>query len=248
MLYICSDHANPTGLTLSTSVRRSLLQAAHDLDLLLLEDGAYNYFCYDGAPLSPLKSLDGGERVVYIGSFAKSVFPGLRVGFIAADQNIVAPGGRRSTLAEEMSKAKSLLTVNTPPLMQALVGGLLLAHDCSLREFVEPRVQAIRASRDAMLAALETSVPRRADGSRAISWNRPSGGFFLTVTMSRPVGNDDLLACAERYGVTWTPMSYFHLEASDSCQIRLSFSYVTPEEARTGIARLAQWMRCVVDE
>ncbi len=246
VLYVSSDHANPTGLSLSLADRRKLLDAAVDLDLLLLEDGAYNYFSYDDAPLPPLKSLEGGERVVYIGSFAKSVFPGLRVGFIAADQRVVSAQGHISTLADEMSKAKSLLTVNTSPLLQAIVGGLLLAHDCSLRAFVRPRVEAIHASRDAMLEALERCAPRRADGTAAVTWNRPSGGFFLTVTMPRPVGNEELLDCAERHGVTWTPMGYFRLDGSPSRQIRLSFSYVAPKEVHTGIARLTDWMRAFV--
>lgn len=247
VLYLCSDHANPTGLTLGLPERRRLLQAAHELDLLLIEDGAYSYFCYDTEPLPPLKSLEGGERVIYLGSFAKTVFPGLRMGYAVAGQRVAVAAGAFTSLADEMSKAKSLLSVNTPALMQAVVGGLLLAQDCSLRDYVQPRLRAIRASRDAMLAALDKYAPRHSDGSRPITWTRPSGGFFLTVTMPRPIGNAELLDCAKRYGVTWTPMSYFLLDQSPSCQLRLSFSFVTPDEVAEGIRRLAAWMHDFID-
>jgi (S)-3,5-dihydroxyphenylglycine transaminase len=241
LLYWSSDYANPTGLTLPLAQRRQLLEAAERLDLLLVEDSAYNYFCYDDQPLPPLKSLPGGERVLFIGSFAKTVYPGLRVGFIAAGQT-VGRAGQATRLADEISKAKSLLTVNTSPLMQALVGGLLLAHGGSLRQFVQPRVQALRANRDAMLAALQASFPRDDAAGEGISWNRPAGGFFLTLTLPRAVAQEDLLDCARDHAVTWTPMAYFEFGQQVSHQIRLSFSYLTPPEIEAGIGRLARWV------
>ncbi|HET7865284.1 MAG TPA: PLP-dependent aminotransferase family protein [Burkholderiaceae bacterium] len=243
VLYLNTDYANPTGLSLPLPARRALLQAAAEHDLLLIEDAAYNYFCYDGAPAPALKALPGGDRVVYIGSFAKSVFPGARVGFAVADQVVTRAGCPAARLADEMSKVKSLLTVNTSPLMQALVGGVLLANDYSLREYVRPRVRAMQRSRDAMLEALEDSIPRNAGGQRCVTWNRPSGGFFLSLNMPRPILSEDLLTCARDFGVTWTPMSFFHIDPAPSAQIRLSFSYVAPEVVREGIGRLAAWMR-----
>lgn len=243
LLYLSSDYANPNGLTLSIKTRVKLLEAARALDLILIEDSAYNYFCYEGDVMSPLKSLEGGERVIFVGSFAKTVYPGLRLGFLAAGQRVSHGSGQGTRLSEEISKIKSLLTVNTSPLMQALVGGLLIQHDCSLRQFVQPRVQALKANRDAMLAALEKHFPRSEAWCAGISWNRPAGGFFLTLTLPVPVGHRELLACAAGYGVTWTPMAYFNLHNVVSRQIRLSFSYVKPTEIHEGIARVASWAK-----
>ena len=242
LLYLSSSYANPTGLTLSTAARRQLLELAHELDLMLLEDGAYSYFCYDGEPLPALKSMVGGERVLYLGSFAKTLAPGLRLGFIVADQQ-VDHGGRVTRLADEISKVKSLLTVNTSAVLQAVAGGLLLREDCSLHRYVEPRVRAIKANRDAMLATLDACFPRNEAWCRGISWNRPAGGFFLTLTLPVTIGERELLCCAQEYGVTWTPMSFFLLGQATSAQIRLSFSYVTPEEIHEGVSRLAAWAR-----
>lgn len=104
-----------------------LIQAAHEWNLLLIEDGVYSHFCYDTEPMPSLKSLEGGKRVIYLGSFAKTVFPGLRMGYVVAGQRVAVATGASASLADEMSKAKSLLSVNTPALMQAVVGGLLLS-------------------------------------------------------------------------------------------------------------------------
>jgi (S)-3,5-dihydroxyphenylglycine transaminase len=243
VLYLSSSYANPTGSTLSVSTRRRLLELARELNLLLLEDSAYSYFCYDDVPLPSLKSMAGGERVLYLGSFAKTLAPGLRLGFIVADQEVDHGAGRTTRLADEISKAKSLLTVNTSAVLQALAGGLLLSQDCSLRSFVAPRVRALKGNRDAMLAALDTFFPKEERWCRGISWNRPAGGFFLTITLPGPVGEHDLLRCAGEHAVTWTPMSSFLLGSAPSAQIRLSFSYVTAPEIHEGIRRLASWAR-----
>ena len=120
------------------------------------------------------------------------------------------------------------------------------SQGCSLRHFVPPRGQSLQANRDAMLAALDKFFPQQASWCVGISWNRPAGGFFLTLTLPRAVGNDELLHCAAEHGVTWTPMPYFLLGSTSSRQIRLPFSHVTPQEVREGIERLASWAQRLV--
>ena len=240
LLYVSSDYANPTGLTLSIEQRVALLKMAEKLDLIIVEDTAYNYFSYEEQQLPSLKSLEGGERVICLGSFAKTLYPGLRVGYLVAGQNVVQPDGSVQRLSESFATAKSLFTVNTSPVMQAMVGGLLIAQDCSLKAFVRPRVAALKENRDAMLAALARHFPA-ADPSHGITWNRPQGGFFITLDMPFEVGNDQLLHCAREFNVTWTPMEYFHVATSRSRQVRFSFSYVTPREIDEGVNRFAKW-------
>jgi (S)-3,5-dihydroxyphenylglycine transaminase len=120
--YVVPDHANPSGSTMSLEVRHALLEQAARLDLLVLEDSPYRLVS-PGRRLPALKSLDRDRRVVYLGSFSKTLFPGARVGFAVADQAV----GGGGLLADELAKIKSMLTVNTSPLSQAVVGGMLLA-------------------------------------------------------------------------------------------------------------------------
>jgi (S)-3,5-dihydroxyphenylglycine transaminase len=187
--------------------------------------------------------MAGSEHVLYLGSFSKSLYPGLRLGFMVADQTVVTPDGRRSRLADEMSKVKSLLTVNSSPLTQAIAAGVLIRHGCSLREFVRPRLNALRANRDALLQALEMSFPRDEPWCRGVHWNRPEGGFFLTLTVPFSVDDQDVIHSAAEYKVTWTPMSYFYVHEIRRPEIRLAFSYVTVDQIHTGVPRLAAMIK-----
>jgi (S)-3,5-dihydroxyphenylglycine transaminase len=89
-LYVVSNFANPSGVSLSAEVRRGLLKTAADEDLLILEDDPYGLFGADDGRLPALKSLDADQRVIYLGSFAKSLFPGARVGFLVADSRFTS--------------------------------------------------------------------------------------------------------------------------------------------------------------
>ena len=74
-------------------------------------------------------------------------------------------------------------------------------------------------------------------------WNRPSGGFFLSLTVPFLVTDADLQTSADQFGVLWTPMSYFFVDQECANQIRLSFSYVTPQQIADGISALARFIQ-----
>lgn len=241
--YLSPDSSNPTGITTSEQQRAGLLDLTRRLDIVVLEDHAYNYFQYGSDHLPALKSMAGSGHVIYLGSFSKSIYPALRLGFIASDLRVRSSKGHLVPFCDEISKIKSMLTVNTSPLCQAIAGGLLLRHDCSLREFVEPRRQVLQENLEAMLAALARHFPSADESSHGVNWNRPTGGFFLSLTVPFAVTEEDLLVSAREYGVLWTPMSYFYLTRDISNEIRLAFSYVTPRQIETGIAALADMIR-----
>ena len=132
-LYLVPNFSNPSGVSLPVATRRRLLDVAGEQDLLLLEDDPYGLFGLDDEPLASLKSLDADGRVIYLGSFSKSCFPGARVGFLVADQTVVSAAGHRSLLADELSTVKSMVTGNTSPIAQAVIGGFLVSSGFSLR-------------------------------------------------------------------------------------------------------------------
>jgi (S)-3,5-dihydroxyphenylglycine transaminase len=238
-LYDIPDFNNPLGTRMPLAWRRELIDLARQRGVLLFEDDPYGMFDYDGARLPPLKALDPGGQVIYLGSFSKTLFPGLRMGYLVLGQDAKLPSGGASTLAAELSKVKSLLTINTSPLVQALVGGILIENGGSLRGLVERKLPFYRANRDRMLHCLG----ERLGGLPGVEWNRPQGGFFLTVGL--PFAFDDacLESCARDYGVICCPMSYFALTPGRERQVRLSFSYVTPEQIEEGVARFARFVR-----
>jgi (S)-3,5-dihydroxyphenylglycine transaminase len=233
-LYVVSNFANPSGISLSLQARRGLIQVAADEDLLILEDDPYGLFGLDDARSPALKALDAEQRVIYLGSFAKSVFPGARVGFLVADQVVVSASGRRTLLADELSTVKSMVTVNTSPIAQAVIGGVLVSSGFSLRAANQQKIAFYRRNLRALLAALE-----RHFSDPVFSWNSPSGGFFAVLDV--PVRADEKLLelSARDYGVLWTPMSFFYLDGGGAHAIRLSCSALPPEQIDEGVGRLA---------
>lgn len=233
-LYVVSNFANPSGVSLSVDIRRALLDVAADQDLLILEDDPYGLFGLDDEHCPAMKSLDTEQRVIYLGSFAKSVFPGARVGFLVADQAVVDASGRRTLLADELSTVKSMVTVNTSAIAQAVIGGVLVSAGYSLRAANQEKIAFYRHNLRTLLAALKRNF-----ADPAITWNAPGGGFFAVVNV--PVRADEKLleVSAREYGVLWTPMSFFYLDGGGSHAIRLSCSALTGDKIDEGVRRLA---------
>ncbi|MEU4796555.1 PLP-dependent aminotransferase family protein [Streptomyces sp. NPDC023327] len=234
--YVVPDFANPSGASMSRADRLRLLEFADQEDFLVLEDNPYSMFHGGGDRRPTLKSLDTGHRVVYFGSFAKTAFAGARVGYVVADQPMTGGG----LFADELAKLKSMLTLNTSTVAQAVVGGFLLRNGCSVERATVREAQVYRDNLRAVVSGLRGHFgddgPLRASG---VSWNVPAGGMFIVVTL--PFRADDALLeySAERFGVLWTPMYHFYAGDGGSHQIRLSFSVLSPERIDVGIGRLA---------
>jgi DNA-binding transcriptional MocR family regulator len=217
-LYTIPTFQNPSGRTLSTERRRRVVELAHAHDLLVLEDDPYGLVRFEGEPRPTLFELDGGERVVYSSSFSKTVAPGVRVGYF------VLPAG----LERELEQL-AVSTYITPVLL-----GQATVYEFLRRGRFEPNLERVSrllaARRDAMLEALEAEL----DG--AARWSRPEGGYFVWLELPDDVDAADLLARAEDAGVTFVEGADF---GGPSSSARLAFSFVSPDEIREGVRRLA---------
>jgi (S)-3,5-dihydroxyphenylglycine transaminase len=241
-VYDIPDFNNPLGTRLSASRRLQILKVCRRHDLLFIEDNPYGMFSYEGEKVPTMKALDDHGTVLYIGSFSKTLFPGLRLGYLIADQAVDGPSG---ILAQELSKVKSLLTVNTSPLLQAIAGGILLMNAGSLRGIVSAKSTYYRRNRDVMLESLQHHF---SDMKDVISWNRPGGGFFLTLKLPFSFTLREVRHCAAEYGVIVCPMSMFSLTQTRQREIRLAFSYTNENQVREGIKRLAAFIKgCCVE-
>jgi (S)-3,5-dihydroxyphenylglycine transaminase len=234
-LYLVPDFANPSGSCLPVAARHRLIEVAGAEDLLLLEDDPYGLFGLDDEARPKLKALDRDRRVIYLGSFAKSCFPGPRVGFLVADQPVVDAAGHRTLLAEELSTVKSMLTVNTSAVAQAVIGGVLVEADCSLRAANREKIAFYRRNLTGLLAALERHLP-----PGTATWNVPAGGFFAVLTTRVCADVALLTVSASEYGVIWTPMSFFYPDGGGRHALRLSCSYLPLEQVEEGVRRLGR--------
>ncbi|SEP94757.1 PLP-dependent aminotransferase family protein [Lentzea albida] len=232
--YLVPDFANPSGTSLDLETRKTLLHLAEQHDVLLLEDNPYGLFqAADGVRVPTLKALDTSRRVVYLGSLAKTCFPGARIGFAVADQR-VSTGSEPVLLADELSKIKSMLTVNTSPLAQAMAGGKLLEHGCSLLRANEREIAVYRHN----MRFLLTGLAQRFTDVPTVGWNSPGGGFFAVVTVPFTADDEALELSARRHGVLWTPMAHFYDGTGGANQLRLSISALSPQQIDTGLDRL----------
>lgn len=244
--YIVPDFANPTGIRMTLETRRELLRLATREGLLLLEDNSYGIYPLDTRRYPTLKSMDSDHSVIYLGSFAKSCFPGARVGYAVADQAVADPGLGLSYLADHLSKTKSMLSVNTSPIAQAVVAGKLLENDCSLVKANQREAAVYRDNLRRLLDGLEKRFPPEPPGGpRRVHWVPPEGGFFVALSVPFQVTDRLLERCAREYGVLWTPLHHFY-DGSPTNQLRLSCSSLTPEELEEALDRLAEFVRSLL--
>ncbi|HEX4527204.1 MAG TPA: PLP-dependent aminotransferase family protein [Gaiellaceae bacterium] len=214
-LYLIPTFQNPSGRTLSVERRRRIVELAREHDLLVLEDDPYGLVRYEGQAMPSLHELSGGE-VTYSSSFSKTIAPGLRVGWFVFPE----------ALAREI-EATATATYITPVLL-----GQATVNEFVRRGSFEPNLERVQgllgARRDAMLEALDRELP-------GVRTTRPEGGYFLWLELGG-VDAADLLVRAEEAGVTFVKGTDFG-GAPDTA--RLAFSFVSPDEIRDGVARLA---------
>jgi (S)-3,5-dihydroxyphenylglycine transaminase len=236
--YLVPDFANPTGLRLSLASRHALLELAEREDILLLEDNPYGLFPLGEGRLPTLKSLDTRRRVVHLGSLSKSVFPGVRIGFAVADQPIRRPDGDPVLLADVLAKAKSMVTVNTAPLSQAVAGGWLVEHGCSLERATRDVREVYRRNLRRLLDGLQARFP----ASAHVTWNTPEGGFFVVVDVPFEVSDAALEHSAAVHGVLWTPLHHFYDGRPALRSLRLSISALEAHEVDDALDRFAAFV------
>jgi (S)-3,5-dihydroxyphenylglycine transaminase len=244
--YVVPDHSNPAGTTMPVDTRRELLDLAARHEILIVEDSPYRMVS-PGPHLPTLKSLDRQQRVIHLGSFSKSAFPGARVGFAVADQAVTDAAGSVGLLADELVKIKSMITVNTPPLSQAAIAGMLLDCDGRISALNTRQAGYYAQAMRSTLRELDRCFPAGTRESLGVRWNEPDGGFFLTMRVPFLADNAALVRSAEDFGVIWTPMSYFYPYGGGDYSIRLSVSYLSEEDIVNGITRLANFVAAEIN-
>ncbi len=223
-VYDMPDFHNPTGITMSLARRRALLELAQRYGMLVLEDSPYRSVRFEGEPVPTLRSLDGGERVIHIGTFSKLIAPGLRVGWVHARKDLLA----------RMMQLKS--DGGSSAFMHRLV-----AEFCRSPAYTEhaAKVRNVYAAhRDRMLAALARELPD-------VKWTRPEGGYYVWLTLPPGVDGGELATNAARHGVNIIPAQKFHAGERPyprNC-VRLTYSFPTLEQIDEGVGRLARVMR-----
>lgn len=206
LIYTVPTFQNPTGATMSLERRHNLLQIAAHHAIPIVEDDPYWELRYEGHSVPRLKALDDQGRVIHLGTFSKLVFPGVRVGWIAAPATV--------TQQAVVAKAAQGLHVSSLPqwaMARLLEEGLLDPH-------IRRACQRLHSKRNAFLGALT----RHTLGRLVLS--RPQGGFFIWAQLPPPLHATDVLKDAMARGVDFVPGPSFWASGGDPHSMRLCFA------------------------
>jgi 2-aminoadipate transaminase len=221
-IYTVPTFHNPGGVTMSLPRRKRLVEVAREHELLVVEDNPYGLLRYEGEPLPTLYELDGGEFVIYLGTFSKILAAGLRVGWA------VAPG----PVFQKLNIAKQAADLCSSSLSQMFVSYYFRTG--LWKQQLETYKEIYRRRRDVMLDALAEFFGPEAE------WTHPQGGLFLWATLPDYIDTSDLLVRALDEDVAFVPGRGAYLDGRGGSSMRLNFSGVSEDDIREGVRRIAK--------
>lgn len=224
-IYCVPNFSNPTGKTWTLERRKRTLELAKEYDVMILEDNPYGEIRFSGEPVPSMKSMDTEGRVIYLGSFSKILFAGLRVGFTISNP----------TVCSNYEVLKQGIDLQSNQFAQTQVAEYLKQYD--LNDQVAKIIKVYGEKRELMLNIIDEKFPK------SIKRTNPEGGMFVWLDL--PVGTDatELLAkCVEEISVGFVPGGSFFTEPGYENTVRLNFSTVDKEDIVEGMNRLADFL------
>ena len=226
LIYNVADFHNPTGTTMTAARRQALIDLAVREGIAIVEDTPYRAVRFEGEAVPSLKALDSTGIVLHVGTFSKLVAPGLRIGWIAAEPELIA----------RLIQLKS--DGGSSPLVQRII--YEFGRSPAFTAHVQEVQDLYRERRDRMIAAVHAHLP-------GVTLGVPEGGYYVWLTLPAHVDGDRLAAGAAELAVNIIPGSKFFAGAGSfpgnggppRNHVRLSYSYATPEQIDAGVARLA---------
>nr|WP_230202855.1 PLP-dependent aminotransferase family protein [Parafrankia discariae] len=226
LIYLVPNFQNPTGRTVPAERRSAIARISAESGFWIVEDDPYGELRFEGAPVPWIASIeDAADRTILLGSFSKTMAPGMRLGWLRAPEAL-----RRACVI-----AKQAADLHTSTIDQAAAARYLT--DSDLDTHIAKVCAAYRPRRDALLAGLPRALPA---GS---TWNRPEGGMFVWARLPDGYDAGALLPAAVRSQVAYVPGAPFYAGPADVATLRLSFTTHSPAEIAEGMTRLAEALR-----
>jgi 2-aminoadipate transaminase len=222
LFYTVATFQNPSGVTMSHERRVAVLELSDRTGMPVVEDDPYGDLRFDGRPVPALRALPGGQDAVYLGTFSKTLAPGLRLGYAVGPRPLIS----------RMVLAKQAADLHTDCLAQYAVLDYCLHNDVDAH--IRRLSEVYGARRDAMLSAMQRAFPA------SCTWTRPAGGLFTWVTLPAGADATALLRASIARKVAFVPGGAFYTDGSGENMLRLNFSHSGPEKIEEGIKRLGE--------
>jgi 2-aminoadipate transaminase len=222
LVVLTPNFQNPTGTTMPEAAREAVLEAARRAGVVVVENDLYGALRYRGKPIPSLKTLDPSGDTIFLSSFSKIAFPGLRVGWAIGPRHFIA----------RLTEAKQACDLHSDQLSQAVLlrfaeSGRLEAH----------RTKMLKAGLERLDACLEFCSKHLPPGSR---WTQPEGGMNVWITLPEPLDVSAIANVALQQGVSFLAGKYFSVSRAHTRSLRLSFAGLDPGQIRAGIAILGR--------
>jgi 2-aminoadipate transaminase len=225
LIYIVADFQNPKGTTLSVARRLKLVELAARHGVIILEDDPYGELRFRGVRPPSLAALDEAGVVLQLGTFSKTLAPGLRIGWITGAPELI----------RACTTAKQAADLHSGNLSQRATAALLETFDY---EAHLSRLRAVYGARcDDLLAALTRHMPTEA------GWTQPDGGLFVWVELPPELDAEQVLAIAVTHKVAFVPGRPFFAKAARGNAMRLNFSNRGRDQIELGMTRLGEVIR-----
>ncbi|MFS0876607.1 PLP-dependent aminotransferase family protein [Solibacillus isronensis] len=222
MVYTVPNFQNPTGLTYTKERREEVFEAVKDQDVIFIEDDPYGELRFTGEHL-PYIAAGKMTNSVVLGSFSKTVTPGMRLGYILT---------KNHELLNHVETAKQATDLHTN-----IFGQYILHQYLTMNKYdkhVEKIIALYKTQADAMLAAMEKYFPPY------VKYTKPEGGMFVWVTLPEGVNALDKFSEAMEKKVAFVPGNPFYTDRESVNTLRLNYTNATPEIIEEGIKRLAE--------
>lgn len=220
--FVTPSHQYPLGVTLSMARRLELLAWAREAGAWIVEDDYASEFRYSGPPLASLQGLDGGDRVIYVGTLNKALFPGLRLGYAVLPKPLVTA----------FANARQLMDRQPPTLTQAIL--LDFMREGQFAAHIRRRRLAYRAQRDALAGELRARAPG------ILEVDVPDQGMHLIAYLRDGRSDLEAEAAAAQAGLQVRAISRLYRKAPPRSGLMLGFSGFPARLMAGGVARLAK--------
>jgi len=228
-MYILPNFQNPAGVTISAERREMLVRLAAETGVPIVEDDPYGALRFEGKHLDSLSAVDAARRgassvdggnVVYLGTFSKTLAPGLRIAWAAGPREVIA----------QMAQIKQSVDLHTSTFAQMVI------YEVAKDGFIDLHIQTLRTvyrkRRDVMLAALDRYAPP------GVEWTQPEGGLFLWVRLPQGLSEKAVFDEAVKRNVAFVPGGAFYTIPNPPPSARLNFSCMPEPQIEEGIRRL----------
>lgn len=227
-IYVIPDFQNPSGKTWSEERRKKLVELANKYNVAILEDNPYGELRFEGEFLPAVKHYDTEGRVIFLGTFSKIFCPGLRLGWVAADKEVL----------NKFIMVKQGADLQSSTISQMEVAKFLEIYD--IEEHIEKLKQVYKKRKDLMIKTMEEEFPE------GVKFTDPEGGLFTWVVLPEHINARELAVKALEKNVAFVPGGSFFPNGGNENTFRMNYSNMDEERIVEGVKRLGEVLRQVI--